>query len=75
MSLEDPNGKPWTVAYVPGERDQRDRLSIGWAAFALGNNLEEGDYCVFELIAPVEMRVHIFRVVEETAPAVEKTEN
>lgn len=71
MSLRDLIGKQWTVTYVPGEREQRDRLSKGWAEFVQGNNLDEGDYCAFELIGPMEMRVHIFRVVEETAPAVE----
>ncbi|ONK69768.1 uncharacterized protein A4U43_C05F26510 [Asparagus officinalis] len=72
MTLRDPNGRSWTVAYVAAEKD-RDRLSIGWGEFAQGNNLDVGDYCAFELIGPNEMRVHIFRAVEDTIPAVEET--
>ncbi|XP_038981315.1 B3 domain-containing protein Os01g0723500-like [Phoenix dactylifera] len=56
--LRDPNGKAWVVVYIPSSRDH---LSGGWSAFARGNNLEEGDYCVFEVAGPVEMRFHIFR--------------
>lgn len=75
MSLRDLIGKSWTMTYVPGEREQRDRLSKGWAEFVQDNNLDEGDYCAFELIGPTEMRVHIFRVVEETTPAAEASNN
>lgn len=67
MVLRDPSGKAWVVVYIPSSRD---RLSGGWSAFARGNNLEEGDYCVFELVGPVEMHVHIFRVVEEITPTI-----
>ncbi|XP_006644645.1 B3 domain-containing protein Os01g0723500 [Oryza brachyantha] len=65
--LRDPGGKAWVVLYIP---NTRDRLSRGWCAFARGNCLEEGDYCVFELVAAAEFRVHIFRVVEPAVPAV-----
>uniref|UniRef100_A0A0D9V549 TF-B3 domain-containing protein n=1 Tax=Leersia perrieri TaxID=77586 RepID=A0A0D9V549_9ORYZ len=65
--LRDPTGKAWAVLYIP---NTRDRLSRGWCAFARGNCLEEGDYCVFELVAAGEFRVHIFRVVEPPVPAV-----
>ncbi|XP_072959260.1 B3 domain-containing protein Os01g0723500-like [Typha angustifolia] len=60
--LRDPSGKAWLVVYIPSTRD---RLSGGWCAFARGNHLEEGDYCAFEIIGPMELRVHVFRVVEE----------
>ncbi|XP_026666185.2 B3 domain-containing protein Os01g0723500-like [Phoenix dactylifera] len=70
LVLRDPNGKAWVVVYIPCSRD---RLSGGWSAFSRGNNLEEGDYCAFELVGPVEMRVHIFRVVEETIPVIRMT--
>ncbi|KAG6502843.1 hypothetical protein ZIOFF_035132 [Zingiber officinale] len=40
----------------------------GWAAFARGNNLEEGDYCVFELVKQTEMQVHIFRATQRVFP-------
>uniref|UniRef100_A0A0E0JNF8 TF-B3 domain-containing protein n=1 Tax=Oryza punctata TaxID=4537 RepID=A0A0E0JNF8_ORYPU len=65
--LRDPVGKVWSVLYIP---NTRDRLSRGWCAFARGNCLEEGDYCVFELVAAAEFRVHVFRVVEPAVPAV-----
>lgn len=65
--LRDPGGKVWSVLYIP---NTRDRLSRGWCAFARGNCLEEGDYCVFELVAAAEFQVHIFRVVEPAVPAV-----
>ncbi|XP_062220064.1 B3 domain-containing protein Os01g0723500-like [Phragmites australis] len=65
--LRDPGGKAWVVLYIP---NTRDRLSRGWCAFARGNCLEEGDYCVFELVGAAEFRVHIFRVVEPAVPAV-----
>ncbi|KAF0921022.1 hypothetical protein E2562_038225 [Oryza meyeriana var. granulata] len=65
--LRDAGGKVWSVLYIP---NTRDRLSRGWCAFARGNCLEEGDYCVFELVAAAEFRVHIFRVVEPAVPAV-----
>ncbi|KAL6845071.1 hypothetical protein ACP4OV_024566 [Aristida adscensionis] len=64
--LRDPGGKAWVALYIP---NTRDRLSRGWCAFARGNCLEEGDYCVFELVAAAEFRVHIFRVVEHAVPA------
>lgn len=65
--LRDPGGKAWVVLYIP---NTRDRLSRGWCAFARGNCLEEGDYCVFELVGTAEFRVHVFRVVEPAVPAV-----
>ncbi|CAL4974301.1 unnamed protein product [Urochloa decumbens] len=65
--LRDPEGKAWVVLYIP---NTRDRLSRGWCAFARGNCLEEGDYCVFELVAAAEFRVHVFRVADPPVPAV-----
>lgn len=53
--------------FIPGLRNW---LSGGWPAFARGNNLEEGDICVFELVGPIEFHVHIFRVVDETVPMI-----
>ncbi|CAO2194552.1 unnamed protein product [Urochloa humidicola] len=64
--LRDPGGKAWVVLYIP---NTRDRLSRGWCAFARGNCLEEGDYCVFELVAAAEFRVHVFRVADPPVPA------
>ncbi|XP_074573128.1 B3 domain-containing protein Os01g0723500-like [Curcuma longa] len=65
--LRDPNGKAWVVTFIPKGKDS-DIFSAGWAAFARGNNLEEGDYCVFELFRQIEMQVHIFRVTQHIFP-------
>lgn len=47
-------------------------LTGGWKHFALDNNLEEFDVCVFKLAdkthKPLIMDVKIFRVVEEFTP-------
>lgn len=67
VTLRDPEGKAWSVLYIP---NARDRLSRGWCAFARGNCLEEGDCCVFELVGAAEFRIHIFRVVEQAVPAI-----
>ncbi|CAL9766690.1 unnamed protein product [Musa acuminata subsp. burmannicoides] len=61
LVLRDPCGKSWIVTYIPSLRCQ---ISRGWSVFARTNKLEEGDYCVLELIGPIELRVHIFRAVE-----------
>ncbi|KAG6502658.1 hypothetical protein ZIOFF_034944 [Zingiber officinale] len=62
MVLRDPSGRSWTVNYSPSLRCQ---IAKGWTAFVRANKLEEGDFCAFELVGPVELCVHIFRVVEE----------
>ncbi|KAJ0986403.1 hypothetical protein J5N97_004759 [Dioscorea zingiberensis] len=67
LVLRDPNGQAWVVIFIPGPKNW---LSGGWPHFARSNYLEEGDFCVFELVGPVEFLVHIFRVVEETIPAI-----
>uniref|UniRef100_A0ACD5VQG2 Uncharacterized protein n=1 Tax=Avena sativa TaxID=4498 RepID=A0ACD5VQG2_AVESA len=67
VTLRGPDGRAWSVLYIP---NTRDRLSRGWCAFARGNCLEEGDCCVFELVGAAEFRIHIFRVVEPAVPAV-----
>lgn len=68
MTLWDPEGRPWTVAYLYYRR--RAGLRSGWNKFSYANNLETGDVCIFELIKPDEMRVHIFRVVEPVTPLI-----
>ncbi|XP_074573773.1 B3 domain-containing protein Os01g0723500-like [Curcuma longa] len=62
MVLRDPSGRSWTVNYSPSLRCQ---IAKGWTAFVRANKLEEGDFCALELVGPVELCVHIFRVVEE----------
>ncbi|KAK1276530.1 putative B3 domain-containing protein [Acorus gramineus] len=58
MVLRDPTGWPWTVNYI---RSNDNILSGGWTAFMRNNNLEVGDLCLFELIKPLELKVHIFK--------------
>ncbi|KAL5714405.1 hypothetical protein ACHQM5_016371 [Ranunculus cassubicifolius] len=57
------NGKcqEWEVGYVK-YNDRYIRLSKGWGTFVKGNNLKEGDTCVFEMIKQnASFKVHIFR--------------
>ncbi|XP_042389230.1 B3 domain-containing protein Os01g0723500-like isoform X1 [Zingiber officinale] len=66
LILHDPIDRSWVVNYIPKEKG--NKISRGWMAFAKANKLEEGDFCVFELVGTVKLRVHIFRVIEETLP-------
>ncbi|CAA7394369.1 unnamed protein product [Spirodela intermedia] len=55
----------WNVAYVHYE--SRGGFSGGWGKFARAHILESDDVLVFELFRPLEVRVHIYRVVEQLA--------
>jgi len=68
MTLWDPLGKPWEVNYVYYSGRSVASFSGGWGKFALGNNLEKFDVCVFELFKEDNIRVHIYRVVSEITP-------
>ncbi|XP_022725070.1 B3 domain-containing protein Os01g0723500-like [Durio zibethinus] len=50
--------KSWKVTYIYSEINKV--FSKGWRGFAIDNKLKMGDSCVFELVAPQKMRVHIF---------------
>ncbi|XP_042512596.1 B3 domain-containing protein Os01g0723500-like [Macadamia integrifolia] len=67
VEVQDPQGRLWTFK-IHHERDGRTHLRNGLLEFWKGNNLVEGDACVFELIEvggrKNVMRVHIFRAVE-----------
>ncbi|XP_020593729.1 B3 domain-containing protein Os11g0197600-like isoform X2 [Phalaenopsis equestris] len=63
--LHDPNKQKWSVRYI---FSRRPALSGGWGKFAVGNNLEIDDVCVFELIERRNLKVHIFRVLEDVKP-------
>ncbi|XP_020682851.1 B3 domain-containing protein Os01g0723500 isoform X2 [Dendrobium catenatum] len=65
LFLHDPNKQQWAVRYI---FSKRPALSGGWGKFAVGNNLESDDVCVFELIKKKHMKVHIFRVLEDIKP-------
>ncbi|CAA6658198.1 unnamed protein product [Spirodela intermedia] len=45
----------------------RGGFSGGWGKFARAHILESDDVLVFELFRPLEVRVHIYRVVEQLA--------
>ncbi|XP_068665431.1 B3 domain-containing protein Os11g0197600-like isoform X2 [Aristolochia californica] len=66
--LYDPSGKPWETKFLYIKDRGAGAFSAGWKAFAVGNNLEEHDVCVFEVIKSNEIHVHIFRVVDEITP-------
>ncbi|KAH7658585.1 B3 DNA binding domain-containing protein [Dioscorea alata] len=68
MILWDPNGIRWEVLCKC--HSKRTSFTAGWYRFSLVNNLERNDVCIFELIKSNEMRVHIFRVVEEITPLI-----
>ncbi|XP_077218662.1 B3 domain-containing protein Os01g0723500-like isoform X2 [Tasmannia lanceolata] len=61
--LRDPKGRTWEAKLNISRH--RYTISAGWIAFARGNNLEEGDSCIFELVGKLKMRVHIFRLARE----------
>ncbi|XP_077219133.1 B3 domain-containing protein Os01g0723500-like isoform X2 [Tasmannia lanceolata] len=65
--LRDPRGKTWEVKIIVVKINNWSRytISAGWIAFARGNNLKEGDSCIFELVGKRKMCVHIFRLSEE----------
>ncbi|KAI9113204.1 hypothetical protein K1719_015729 [Acacia pycnantha] len=64
-------GNEWRAKYSFEHGRRTGGLTGGWKQFAVDNNLEEFDVCVFELIGqskPLIMDVTIFRVVEEVTP-------
>lgn len=65
LFLHDPSKRHWTVNFL---YSRRPALSGGWGKFAVGNNLEADDVCVFELVAKTHMKVHFFRVVDDVKP-------
>ncbi|XP_040385111.1 B3 domain-containing protein Os11g0197600-like isoform X2 [Oryza brachyantha] len=68
ITLWDPQGKAWAVNYVYYSDRSVGSFSGGWGKFAVGNNLEKFDVCVFELVQKDNIKVHIYRVVPEITP-------
>jgi hypothetical protein len=68
VTLLGPANKEWVVQYI-GDRG-RAGLSGGWKHFAIDNNLEEGDVCIFELVNKNKytFKVYIFRVIKNCIP-------
>ncbi|PON99158.1 B3 DNA binding domain containing protein [Trema orientale] len=64
--------KEWRTRFNYNRRRRSAGLTSGWNHFAVDNNLEEFDVCVFEPGSPVNnsfcLDVKIFRVVEEMTP-------
>lgn len=67
--LWDPKGSAWEVTFILNKC--RSYLSRGWAAFSIGNNLKEGDVCIFEVVDECQMQVLIFP--SKTSPSTIKT--
>ncbi|KAK4752123.1 hypothetical protein SAY87_020921 [Trapa incisa] len=65
IKLQRADGKQWPVRCL--YKGGRAKLSQGWYDFSLENNLEEGDVCIFELIAAREiiLKVTTFRVMDD----------
>ncbi|KAL6868180.1 hypothetical protein ACP4OV_015025 [Aristida adscensionis] len=68
LTLWDPQGKPWEVSYVYCDDTGVAAFSGNWGKFAVGNNLEKFDVCIFELFKEDNIKVHIFRAVLELTP-------
>jgi len=66
LTVWDPTGKPWKITYI--SYSTHGALSGGWGKFSYANNLEKYDACAFELIQKDQLKVHIYRVVEELTP-------
>ncbi|KAL5204187.1 hypothetical protein ABZP36_009058 [Zizania latifolia] len=73
LTLWDPQGKAWEVNYVYYSDRSIGSFSGGWGKFAIGNNLEKFDVCVFELVKKDNIKVHIYRVVPEITPQIIRT--
>lgn len=58
MLICDPKGKFWPVKLIHAQ--DRCEFGSGWRDFWDGNNLEDGDRCIFEFVESV-IRVHIIR--------------
>lgn len=53
MALEDESGIQYTAKYFA----EKTGLSAGWRQFSTAHNLVEGDVLVFQLIAPLKLKV------------------
>ncbi|XP_043711769.1 B3 domain-containing transcription factor VRN1-like isoform X3 [Telopea speciosissima] len=62
------DGRTWILRCSIKER--KAMISAGWSKFVRDNKLKEGDCCVFELSKAkgMELKISIFRVVEEAEP-------
>lgn len=61
LTLWDPQGKAWEVAYVYCSQRCAGAFSRGWGRFSVGNHLEMFDVCVFEIFKEDNIKVHVYR--------------
>ncbi|CAK9150827.1 unnamed protein product [Ilex paraguariensis] len=61
--LRNEQGIVWMVNVIPVGGSYS--VSGGWRAFVVDNKLKQDDTCIFELVDKHDMRVHIFRAVDE----------
>lgn len=64
--LHNLKGESWTVNSVPTTKVQTlHTFCGGWLGFVRDNNINVGDFCIFELVKKCELRVSIVRVKRE----------
>jgi B3 DNA binding domain len=67
LTMWDPTGRAWPINYVC-YNGRYGALSGGWGKASVANNLEVHDVVVFELVRENQLKMHIYRVVEEISP-------
>ncbi|KAK4276634.1 hypothetical protein QN277_014761 [Acacia crassicarpa] len=64
--LRNLRGECWTVNSVPDTKGRAVHTFCGgWMAFVRDNDINFGDTCIFELVAPYEMQVYISGIGKE----------
>ncbi|KAK7321718.1 hypothetical protein VNO77_32606 [Canavalia gladiata] len=64
--IRNSRGECWTVNSVPDANGRTVHTFCGgWMAFVRDNDINFGDTCIFELVAPCEMQVYISGVGKE----------
>ncbi|MCL7038217.1 hypothetical protein MKW94_021800 [Papaver nudicaule] len=63
--VRDPRGKAWDVKFHCDAARHYGGLTVGWRKISFANSIEASDVCILELVKPNELKLHIFRVVEE----------
>ncbi|GLJ38037.1 hypothetical protein SUGI_0774390 [Cryptomeria japonica] len=68
--LVNSNCDEWRVRYNWSDYKDIGAFGAGWMQFSVQNNLQRGDICIFERIDKgnniIKLRVHIFRIAEES---------
>ncbi|TVU13291.1 hypothetical protein EJB05_40335, partial [Eragrostis curvula] len=66
VALWDPQGRSWEVCYMYCKSSRRAYFCRGWGAFVVGNNIEKDDICLFHFFQKKNIKVEVFRVLQET---------